>query len=326
MYMKDFDRVAMREAKCVGCLLGLALGDARGAPHEGGWLERLVWRVIGKTPQGAWRWTDDTQMALDLAESLLREGGLNPDEVARQFAASYRWSRGYGPSAAKLLRKVRRGTDWRVANKAIFPQGSFGNGGAMRAPVVGLFFGDRPRQEVAQAARASAEITHAHPVGMEGAALMAVATAAALQGVSAGAIIEEVTAHVQHAAFASALACARGWLSAQARPSAQEVAQVLGNGMTADRSCVTALYLALRFAEAPFEALIAFVVAGGGDTDTIGAMAGALWGTLRGADALPSAWLSHLEQRPRLEQVASALALRASLKSDPQQSAARATR
>jgi hypothetical protein len=32
----------------VGCLLGLATGDALGAPHEGGTIERLVWRLIGQ--------------------------------------------------------------------------------------------------------------------------------------------------------------------------------------------------------------------------------------------------------------------------------------
>ena len=48
-----------------GCLLGLSLGDALGAPYEGGVLERLLWRLIGKTSQGEMRWTDDTQMTID---------------------------------------------------------------------------------------------------------------------------------------------------------------------------------------------------------------------------------------------------------------------
>lgn len=42
-----------------GCLLGLALGDALGAPFEGGWLERVLWWLIGITRDGAMRWTDD---------------------------------------------------------------------------------------------------------------------------------------------------------------------------------------------------------------------------------------------------------------------------
>lgn len=58
-------------AKFNGCLLGLALGDAFGAPREGGPLERLLWLLIGKTRDGCRRWTEDTQMSLDLAESLI---------------------------------------------------------------------------------------------------------------------------------------------------------------------------------------------------------------------------------------------------------------
>ena len=83
-------------------------------------------------------------MSIDLAESLLERDGLDLNDAARRFAAGYRWSRGYGPAAAKLLKRIARGADWREANRSIYPEGSFGNGGAMRAPVVGLFYAFRP--------------------------------------------------------------------------------------------------------------------------------------------------------------------------------------
>ena len=57
-----------------GCLLGLASGDALGAPYEGGFMERALWRAIGRTRDGEARWADDTRMSLDLAESLLARG------------------------------------------------------------------------------------------------------------------------------------------------------------------------------------------------------------------------------------------------------------
>src|SRR5436190_16580426 len=107
-----------------GCLLGLATGDAIGAPYEGGLLERLVWRMIGRTSDGCLRWTDDTQMALDLAESLLEEAGVRPDALAKRFAASYRWSRGYGPGAARVLKLIRRGKPWQEASQAVYAEGS----------------------------------------------------------------------------------------------------------------------------------------------------------------------------------------------------------
>src|SRR5262245_60917608 len=98
-----------------GCILGLATGDALGAPDEGGPLERMLWRLIGRTRDGHVRWTDDTQMARDLAESLLEKNGVDSEAIARRFAASYRWSRGYGPGVARVLKRIRRGEPWETA-------------------------------------------------------------------------------------------------------------------------------------------------------------------------------------------------------------------
>jgi poly(ADP-ribose) glycohydrolase ARH3 len=79
-------------------------------------------------------------MTVDLAESLLANKGIDQDDLARRFAASYRWSRGYGPGAAKLLKRIRRGGDWRTVNREIYRNGSYGNGAAMRAPLLGLVY------------------------------------------------------------------------------------------------------------------------------------------------------------------------------------------
>jgi ADP-ribosylglycohydrolase len=54
--------------------------------------------------------------------------------MAHRFARSYRWSRGYGPGAARLLKRIARGQDWESASVSVYPSGSYGNGGAMRAP------------------------------------------------------------------------------------------------------------------------------------------------------------------------------------------------
>ena len=58
--------------KYSGCFLGLAIGDAYGAPFEGGPIERLLWKAIGKTKDGKLRYTDDTQMSIDLAISFIQ--------------------------------------------------------------------------------------------------------------------------------------------------------------------------------------------------------------------------------------------------------------
>ena len=289
-----------------GCLLGLALGDALGAPHEGGPVERLLWRLIGKTRQGEMRWTDDTQMSVDVAESLVAKGRVDADDLALRFARSYRWNRGYGPGAAKMLKRIARGADWRQASHSVFPEGSWGNGGAMRAPIVGLFYTDR-LDELAQAARTSASVTHAHPLGMEGAALIAYATALASCASRPLEILQGAAAHCKLEPFVTRLEIAAAWMQSGEEPATREVVQRLGNGIAASESCVTALYIALRFMERSFETMQSFVSGCGGDVDTIGAMAGAIWGIGNGNARLPSDKLAKLEQHARLVALAAAL-------------------
>jgi len=298
-----------------GCLLGLALGDALGAPFEGGPLERSLWRLIGTTRRGEMRWTDDTQMTLDLAESIIANGRLEPDDVAQRFANGYRWSRGYGPAAAKLLKRIRRGMQWSEANCSVYSEGSFGNGGAMRVPVIGLFYASEmgevlyatETEKLCEAAQLSAQITHAHPLGMDGALLIATAVAHALFTRKPFEILEFSAAHCSEIEFQERLAVARTWLASSATPDPREVRRQLGNGIAAVESCVTALYLAARFLNQPFLELQSFIARCGGDADTIGAMAGAVWGAANGAAQLPADALRKLEGAERIKRVAEEL-------------------
>ncbi|MFT4541467.1 MAG: poly(ADP-ribose) glycohydrolase ARH3 [Planctomycetota bacterium] len=289
-----------------GCLLGLALGDTHGAPHEGGPIERLLWRMIGRTKTGEMRFTDDTQMSLDLAQSLLDRGQLDQDDLAYKFARSYRWSRGYGPGAVKLLRRIAKGQDWRKANRSVFPNGSWGNGGSMRAPVIGLWF-CRRFDDLAEAARASAQITHAHPLGIQGAVVIASATALALTDEDSVAIVRRLIHQCEGDVFFKKLTKLEAWLVKSHEPSAPELRAELGNGMAAADSCVSALALALSHRSRSFEDLLLQAARIGGDVDTIGAMAGAIWGAANGHAALPTHALARVEQREYLEEVATAL-------------------
>ena len=291
------------EERCRGAVLGLALGDALGAPHEGGPIERLLWRWIGSTRDGRRRFTDDTQMALDLADSLLRCGKVDQDDLAKTFAGSYRWSRGYGPAAARVLKRIRSGRDWREANRSVHRTGSFGNGGAMRAPIVGVFFHAQP-ENLVNAARQTAEVTHAHPLAMDGAAMIAVATSAALAGADARTLLDRARQVATQPEYAERFAIAAEWLTTNASVSPRDMRARLGMGITALASCVTALYLAGRFRDEPFEAMLAFATAAGGDVDTVSAMAGALWGAANGAAKLPAAAIARLEAAEQIDTVA----------------------
>lgn len=294
-----------------GCLLGSALGDALGAPFEGGLLERLLWRLIGKTRRGEKRWTDDTQMTIDVIESFLEKGTIDCDDLANRFAKNYRWNRGYGPGTARILRRIARGADWRDANRSVYPNGTFGNGAAMRSPIMGLIYANRPR-ELVEAVSSAAAITHAHPLGIEGAVLLASATASVARGDDPLDALRNATAGCSLEPLTSRLTMARDWLSSGTAVSSREVARYLGRGVATHESCVTSLYVALRYLEFPFVEMQRFVASIGGDVDTIGSMAGAIWGSANGAAKLPAKELEALEQYSRLKALATGLHQRAS--------------
>jgi poly(ADP-ribose) glycohydrolase ARH3 len=289
-----------------GGLLGLSLGDALGAPLEGGPIERLAWLFITSATRTKLRWTDDTQMSLDLAESLAASGSLDLDDVARRFAQGYHWSRGYGPAAARMLKRIRHGIDWREANRSIYPNGSFGNGAAMRSPVIGIFYRNRPA-ELPTAASGVASITHAHALGIEGAVLIAVATLEALHAHGPAEIMRRVAAHSDSEPFRCRIEIACRWLEDRELPPASEVRSKLGNGVAAAESCITALYIAMRFLNTSFEDMIRFIAECRGDVDTIGAMAGGIWGAANGVSQLPPEKIDILEQRDRIIAAADAL-------------------
>jgi ADP-ribosylglycohydrolase len=301
----------MKTDRIISSVLGLALGDAFGAPYEGGVLERAAWALVGKR-NGKRRWTDDTQMTIDVIESLVACGRVDQDDLAHRFATSYRWSRGYGPGAAKVLKRIRRGLPWEAASSSVFHDGSFGNGGAMRAPAVGLFFSADSEDELVEAASTSAAVTHAHPFGREGAVLIALATALAYNDTSSPEIIGRLCQRAESPQFSSRLHTASAWLQAGSNIAPRKVAAELGNGIAAAESCVTAVYMALAFRNSSFDELLEFAIRLRGDVDTIASMACAIWGAVRGLDALPQTRLEQLEQCDRLHAVARSLAEAAS--------------
>lgn len=133
---------------------------------------------------GAGTYTDDTQMAIALAESLLDRGGVEAEALGRAFVAAYDPQRGYGWGTTEVLRLVRSGVHPHdAAGSAFGGEGSHGNGAAMRIAPVAVRYADDPAA-LSQAALASARVTHAHPLGIEAAAAQAVAIAAALNETS----------------------------------------------------------------------------------------------------------------------------------------------
>ncbi|MCZ6601569.1 MAG: ADP-ribosylglycohydrolase family protein [Planctomycetota bacterium] len=287
-----------------GCLLGAALGDAVGAPYEGGLLGGLAWAVVGFGKGDLLRWTDDTQMGMGLAESLVECRGLDADHLARRWADRMQLTRGYGPGTSKLLRRIKAGEDWRVANKSVFPDGSFGNGAAMRAAPIGLFY-HRDAEQLRRAAETSSSITHAHPLGIEGGLLIARAVSLALdEALPADEFLDTLHSVCSSDEYRGRLVLVKNSLDGDPDPAWAR--RNLGCTIRAHESAVTAVYAFCHFRD-HFKRLMEFIIKMGGDTDTIGAMAGGLLGAHQGRSALPPELLGRLETRDSIASLARAL-------------------
>ena len=285
-----------------GVLLGTAMGDALGMPVEGAPMDAIQERFgelreMKEARLGRGTVTDDTHMTLALAEALASTpDAVDLDVVADRFAARFRPERGYGGNARVILSEIRSGIPWRDAvERHRLPGGSWANGAAMRvAPVALAFLGRRDR--VADAAVAQAKVTgHEHPVGTDGARLQALAVHSA---VSLGdpleplPFVEELERHGEpwHPEVARALRWVRTHLDAEP----EEAARNLGTGARASQSVPAALWAFLSVEGGAQESVVRAVNLGG-DTDTVGAMAGALAGAWNGASAFPSSWMEALE-------------------------------
>src|SRR4051812_32138104 len=99
-----------------GCLLGLAVGDALGGRFEaqaaGAIRARFpsVEALVGYPRDEIW-YTDDTQMAIGLAEALVERGEVVEENLCRAFVANYTPSRGYGRGARAVLDAMEDGGD-----------------------------------------------------------------------------------------------------------------------------------------------------------------------------------------------------------------------
>jgi len=154
------DPANTRMARAQVSLDGLSVGDAFG--------ERGL-------PEPPWCYTDDTQMALSIVETLREQGEIEQTFLAKSFGKRYDISRGYGPAMHQLLPMIRSGKRWEREARSLFGgQGSWGNGSAMRVAPLGAYFADDLDDVVEQAAK-SAAVTHAHPEAVAGAIAIAVA-------------------------------------------------------------------------------------------------------------------------------------------------------
>ncbi len=303
----------VQKSKFRGALVGTAVGDGLGAPFEGrskvspAEVAAVAWGHLELT------YTDDTHMMIGVAESLIKYPDFDGADMARTLVRNYEMEpwRGYGPGPPGIFRRIKAGVAWDEAARDDYRGGSYGNGAAMRVAPVGLVYHDDP-VKLREVAHQSARITHAHELGREGAALQAYAVALAT-GLAPGKAFDRADFLAKLTAFTVA-GCYRAKLGRFAAllemPDKGRVVAGLGNGVAALDSVPAAIF-AFWLQPHSFEQAVLYAVSLGGDTDTIGAMAGAIAGAYLGVEAIPVGWRDRLENGGYIEALAGRLPGRA---------------
>jgi len=302
------DRASLK-SKFLGAFIGTAMGDALGAPFEG--FSRVdpeeIETVAERLP--ILTYTDDTHMMLGVAESLLRCRGFDGEDMAYTFVRNHEHEpyRGYGPGPPRVFGMIRDGVPWDEAAQRLYRGGSFGNGSAMRAAPIGVFYQDNPEM-LRDVAYRSSQITHAHPLGEEGAALQAfaVALAAVLDPASDFDQIEFLSKLINYTSEKVYREKLNKIGALMAQPDPERVVFELGNGIEAFNSVPTAICCFLS-QPSSFVGAVFGAISLGGDTDTIGAMTGAISGAYLGVDAIPGRWQDKLENHRYIGELAGSL-------------------
>ncbi len=327
------------QSRAAGALYGLAIGDALGMPTQSLSRARIVARygpllggfepappdhpLAAGLPAGSV--TDDTEQALLLARLLIEGGGrVDPAELARRLVAWEESVRARG-SLDLLGPSTRRAVAELLAGADIDQAGRLGatNGAAMRIAPVGIATPCADLGVLVDRVVEASRVTHHTGVALAGAAAVAAAVSAGLDGATVPDATAWAVAAAQRGArrghwVAAADVSARiGWatgLVAGLGPdaAASAIFTLVGTSLAAQES-VPAAFAVL--AASPDDPWLACRLAAslGGDCDTIAAMTGAIAGACHGEAALPESarrTVAAVNDLPLAETAAGLLALR----------------
>ena len=305
------DRRDRNRARFRGALLGLATGDALGTSVE--FSTRGTFQpiedMVGGGPFGlkAGQWTDDTSMALCLAESLVECQGFDPSDQMRRCVRWYR--EGYlsstgecfdiGNTTHSALLAFERTRNPYAGSADPY---SAGNGSLMRLAPVPMFYACKEQDAIARAADSS-RTTHAALEAVDACRYYAALLVGALNGASKEELLSERYSPIPGI-----------WLAAPLSLKIDEVAagsfkrksrdQIRGSGYVV-QSLEAALW-AFSGTNSFREGILAAVNLGD-DADTTGAVYGQLAGAYYGEDQIPTEWRDVLALRSRIIDLADAL-------------------
>ena len=277
-------------------MLGTAIGDSLGLPREGLSPRRAARMYRGPLRQrlllGRGMLSDDTEHACMTAQALCVAGD-DPDRFARALAWQLRWWLLGLPAAIGwgTLRALVR--SWLGFSPARSGVRSAGNGAVMRAPIIGAAFEDPER--IAAFVGASTAITHREPRALAGALAIALAARHAVwcREVTAAAVLDEIRGRTTDRELLGALDRVALALVHDTEPAALAAELGLARGVTGyvHHTVPICLHAWLRSPQ-DFRRAVGDVVRLGGDSDTTGAIVGALAGATVGEAGLPPEWLA----------------------------------
>lgn len=288
--------------RALGALLGLAVGDAVGTTLE--FKQRdsypLLTDIVGGGPFGLkpGEWTDDTSMALALADSLAATGDFDPADLMRRFV-QWRDEGAYsctgrcfdiGATVSGALQRWKRSGDPLAG--ATDPN-TAGNGSLMRLAPVALRYW-RDREKLRHVAAQQSLTTHGAPEAVSACIAYADILADAIEGRPRSEVLSP-----RSDSYAGKIGPI---LKGSWRGKPRE--KVESSGYVA-HSLEAALWSVGRTAD--FRTAILTAANLGGDADTTAAIAGQLAGALYGASGIPREWLEKLAWRSRIEAMGDAL-------------------
>jgi len=275
-----------------GCLVGGAIGDCLGAPHEGAGPLGAV------TPPTSWAATDDTQLTLATGRAIAERGRVDPEAIAGALAAEFQQGRltGLGASTRKALGELAAGAHWALVGRR--GEMAAGNGAAARiAPVA--FCLDLRSSLHRTLLRDVCRITHHSEEAYAGALAVALAVRLAIQPSTdePWPLLARVASRLPDSVTRDRL------IELAALPDDATIGEAgarFGTSGYAAESVPLALFASRQIETRSLGVLLEDVIRAGGDTDTNAAIAGQIAGAHLGHAGLPP---ELVRQVPGLDQI-----------------------
>lgn len=297
--------------KAKGMIYGLAIGDALGMPTEFLSLEEIKSKYGNKgiqdLPSPA-LFTDDTQMSIAVAESLIKSGKKDIESIMATVKEEFiKWyhspenNRGPGKTCLGGVKRLEQGLHWSESGMT----DRKGCGSAMRAAPIGYFY-QNDLERLKEVAHAIGICTHGHPTSDAACIGAAYTIKLVLDGIKPGNIVPELLSFTKGISveWEDTISKIEECLSWE---DEEKALRYLGEGWTGEEAVALSLYCFLKYPE-DYKKVVIRGANTNGDSDSIACIGGAISGAYLGVDAIPKTWIKNIEKTDYLGDLAKRLA------------------